>query len=58
MTAIVAYFNENIFYAIGKRISNAFHVSGYLRAAAELSRIGYTEEAKKCVEMANEYKRK
>lgn len=34
------------------KISRSFHKIGYLRAAGELSRAGYFEEANKCYRLA------
>ena len=40
---------DRIFAKIGRTINKI----GYHRAAAELSRIGYAEEARKCLEQYN-----
>lgn len=37
-------------HTFSAKIANAIYKIGYHRAAAELARIGYTEEAKKCME--------
>ena len=41
-------FGTNVF----TKISRALHKIGYLRAAGELSRAGYFEEANKCYRLA------
>jgi hypothetical protein len=38
------------------RLVIAFEVMGYLKAAAELRRLGYEEEAIDCIKMANDLK--
>ena len=40
------YWFHNVANKMGRQINRV----GYLRAAAELNRIGYTEEARKCLE--------
>ena len=40
----------------GQSVYRAFEISGYARAAAELSRLGYHAEAKNCMMMIKDLK--
>ena len=39
------------------KINYTFHKVGYLKAAAELQRLGYYKEANRCRELVNEFKK-
>ena len=56
MNGAVLYFSHGLGdfgNTIFAKISRTFHRIGYLRAAAELSRAGYAEEAAKCIRLMN-----
>lgn len=52
MSAMAIKTTANPFSGIFDKIIKAFEISGYLRAAGELNRLGYCEEAKSCVAQA------
>ena len=49
MTAITMNYVVNPLSGLGRGIMHFAEVSGYARAAAELSRLGYNKEAKHCM---------
>ena len=48
MTALAMNYVVNPFGDFGKALFRTFEIIGYARAAAELQRLGYHEEAEKC----------
>ena len=49
MTAITMNYVVNPLQGFWKGVKNFVEVAGYARAAAELSRLGYYEEARRCM---------
>lgn len=52
MTVLVSNYFVNPFSGMFYKLMKAFEISGYMRAARELNRLGYYEEAKSCVAQA------
>jgi len=53
MNALVmdtAYNVNNWFVRVGNNIARTFAKVGYARAASELARLGYRQEANRCIE--------
>ena len=48
MTALSVNYVVNPFSNFRKSLFRSFEITGYARAAAELQRLGYYEEAKNC----------
>lgn len=48
MTALAMNYVVSPFGSFGKALFRTFEIIGYARAAAELQRLGYHEEAKNC----------
>lgn len=53
MSAIANKSTVNPFSGMLRKIMKALEISGYLRAARELNRLGFYEEAKSCVAQAD-----
>lgn len=52
MSAMAIKTTINPFSGMFHKLMRAFEISGYYRAARELNRLGYYEEAKSCVAQA------
>ena len=55
LTATYCYVCEAV-KNISEKFLRAFEITGYARAAAELTRLGYYDEAKNCMMMIKEIK--
>lgn len=49
MTAMAMNYVVNPFSNFGRGLMRTFEIAGYARAASELARLGYHEEAKNCM---------
>ena len=58
MTALAMSYVVNPFGNFGKALFRTFEIIGYARAAGELQRLGYFEEAKNCAKMRDSLKTK
>ena len=56
MTAIAMNYVVNPLAGFWNGVKNFVEVAGYARAAAELSRLGYYEEARRCMMQAKKLK--
>ena len=58
MTALAMNYVVNPFGNLGKSLFRTFEIIGYARAAGELQRLGYLEEAKNCAAMRDSLRAK
>ena len=57
MSALAINYVVNPFSGFWRGLLNTFEVIGYSKAAAELARLGYYEEAKRCIMEINKLKK-
>ena len=58
MTALAMNYVVNPFSNFRKSLFNTFEIIGYARAASELQRLGYHQEARNCAAMRDTLKLK
>ena len=58
MTALAMNYVMNPFSNLRKSLIKSFEITGYARAAAQLQRLGYLEEAKRCARKRDALKAK
>jgi hypothetical protein len=56
MSALAINYVVNPLSGFWKGLQKTFEIAGYAKAAAELSRLGYYEEAKHCMMMVKKIK--